>query len=284
MRLTTAVMIKKYTSLCIKAEYIKKEEEPILLRKLTNIDVVTDNSIPGYARTDYEDGMYYIKINGTKRQEMGEEFFEEIVFRELSYLAFDLRRDINGMGENRFKEFFDKNSDIGADNQLLKYPVWGVVALTDVMAQSLSQVLVEEDREKPIYFIDYKKSDITEPPLEAKSSLRTSWEFERVVNRFAMALYMKKDGLKRLCSDSLKDGAIDTIFERYTSRKAGNRELFKMLGYMGNLSIAFYSKYGIQEVNKTEENKKPRNVHEAMIKTLKWITEVENSTITLKED
>ena len=61
--------------------------------------------------------------------------------------------------------------------------------------------------------------------------------------KFAGSLYGKKD-VKRLCREAFDKDIVDNIIKVYSSRKNGLENLYKMLGYMGNIDFAENARLG----------------------------------------
>lgn len=239
--------------------------------KIKNVEIVEDNTLTGDAMAEMVDGKNIIKINKNRCESRGEHFLDEVIFHELTHFTNEIHQDLYGDRPHKIMSFKKKYSDFSRNNQLVKYPEWGAILLDEAISQKVAQAMCEKKYGKGIYQIRGVRTKLLEETFLLYSDFADYPEYEKPANNFSKTI-VGREGLMGLAKLSMKKDAIDTIFSKYSKKKDGAKNLYEILGYIGNIAIADYASKGHFIVPNSEENRTKRNVLESMQRA-KWMME-----------
>lgn len=232
--------------------------------RLNCVQIVEDNTIPGDAKATFENGSPVIIINRERCEKTGKEYFmDEVLFHELSHIANEVFRDFYVYQNSRIMSFYNKYSEYSENNDLTKYPFWGMILVDETICQYTAQKMVER-KYGDVYTEKFVKTTLTEPEMVLSTELADYMEAYKFVDLFSKTVYKDENPIFRLCKDAFNDNLMDNINYRYKKRENGMKELYEILGYMGNIGLAYYSKYHNFNIENTEINKDKKMVLKSM--------------------
>ena len=242
-----------------------------IFSKIKDVEIVEDNTLTGDAMAEIINGKNVIKINKKRCEGQGKHFLDEVIFHELTHFVNEIHLDLYGDRAHNIMAFKKKYSDFSKNNQLIKFPEWGAILLDEAISQKVAQAMCEKKYGKGIYQRKSVNSKLIDEKFILFSDFADYPEYERVANNFSKTI-VGSEGLMGLAKLSMKKDAIDTIFSKYSRKKDGAKNLYEILGYMGNIAIADYASKGHFIVPNSEENRTKQNVLESMQKA-NWIIE-----------
>lgn len=253
----------------LKAEYINLgkvsglfDEEYIryINYKLSAVkEIVINNDLPGDAFTRPADGI--IEINIDKCSKKGETYLDEVLFHEFSHFINEFHSDLY-VRKHRFNDFCNSNSNFGENDILKKNPLWGVILLDEVVAQNISQIMVELK-----YNITYENKtyygDLSNPPRLISNNYADYPDYVEFAEGFVKTI-IPNGSIEDLSKLAVEDRCVDKILSVYCSKKNGNRILYDALSYMGNIVMADYVKKGFYQIISSDEHIKKENIYKSM--------------------
>jgi hypothetical protein len=217
------------------------------------------------------DGKNIIRINKNRCENQGKHFLDEVIFHELTHFTNEIHQDLYGDGPHKIMAFKNKYADFSKNNQLVKYPEWGAILLDEAISQKVAQAMCEKKYGKGIYQRRGVRTKLLDETFLLYSDFADYPEYEKTANKFSKTI-VGREGLMGLAKLSMKKDAVDTIFSKYSSKKDGAKNLYEILGYMGNIAIADYASKGHFTVPNSEENRTKQNVLKSMQRA-DWIME-----------
>jgi len=237
--------------------------------KIKDVEIVEDNTLTGDAMADMRDEKNIIRINKKRCESQGKHFLDEVIFHELTHFTNEIHQDLYGDRPHKIMTFKKQKSNFSKNNQLVRYPEWGAILLDEAISQKVAQAMCERKYGKGIYPKKGFQSKLLDDRFILYSDFADYPEYERSANEFSKTI-VGKDGLMGLAKLSMKKHAIDTIFSKYLRKKDGAKNLYEILGYMGNIAIADYACKGHFTLPNSEENRTKQNVLESMQRA-KWL-------------
>jgi hypothetical protein len=239
--------------------------------KIKDVEIVEDNTLTGDAMAEMVDGKNIIRINKNRCENQGKHFLDEVIFHELTHFTNEIHQDLYGDGPHKIMAFKNKYADFSKNNQLVKYPEWGAILLDEAISQKVAQAMCEKKYGKGIYQRRGVRTKLLDETFLLYSDFADYPEYEKTANKFSKTI-VGREGLMGLAKLSMKKDAVDTIFSKYSSKKDGAKNLYEILGYMGNIAIADYASKGHFTVPNSEENRTKQNVLKSMQRA-DWIME-----------
>lgn len=238
--------------------------------RLRGIDFKIDNSIPGDARTSYDNGRASIIINTNECLSHTEKhYLDEVIFHEMSHVNNEIQRDFYVYSSKRIMSFKEEYKRFATD-LLVRYPEWGFILLDEVIAQYTAQKMVERKYGgKPYEDYHFFITDLTKTRLALGTKLSDYPEGYKFADAFAKTIYDGEDSLYRLCVDAYAYNLLDNIFFKFRSNPNLIEDYYKLLGYMGNIMLAIYDKTHDFRFSESEYNRRPENVEKSMTLALK---------------
>lgn len=252
-----------------------------VVSRLERVEIGINNNMNSYAhtfpiRTEDENENYVSKginidINKDKvdyKIRQGLFYFEdEILFHEFSHavngiyeewfeklmLGYDV--DEKFISTSPIKEDMIKNLSSNPEFRQIKY---AGILLDDFVSQTIAQKMINYKYERNIYPDRERIFELSEPPIKCNCSLNGCWQFENVAKKFIESMYGVCD-VDQFCIDAIDKGIINKIFSKYMKRKRGFIDLYKILGYMGNVSFSVISKNLDEYTKATDRDMAARN-------------------------
>lgn len=180
-------------------------------------------------------------------------FADEVLFHEFTHVtnglyeswfqsldSWNMKRKIQTFMNDNEKEHFSHYSEKPEYRQA-GYG-WGL--LDDFVAQYVAQsMVVTKYKSKDIYPLKGENYKACNPAIAYMSDLADYPIYTPFTKKFVEALYGRTD-LNRFCMESFDKNIVDNIIKAYSSRKGGLENLYKMLGYMGNIDFAENARVG----------------------------------------
>lgn len=263
--------IKEYIELGLQLGLFDENNLSNIQDKLKNISITEDNSISGDAEAIIKDNKKIIKINNSRFQNKEKYFMDEVIFHELTHFANEIHQDLYGNRTNQILQFKQRYSEFSKDNPLIKYPEWGAILLDEAISQKVAQAMCQKKYGMEIYPKKGYRSKLIDEEFVLYSDFSDYPEYDKPASDFAKTI-VGKEGLMGLAKLSMKNNAIKTIYYKYLKEKDGAKKLYNVLGYMGNIAIAYYASKGHFIVPNSEENRTKQSVLESM-QRCRWIME-----------
>lgn len=229
-----------------------------IIERLENVTFEVDNEILGDAQTiPIRDGSgkNIIKQNEKRMYAKNRKpyFADEVLFHEFTHVtnglyeswfqsldSWNMKRKIQTFMNDNEKEHFSHYSEKPEYRQA-GYG-WGL--LDDFVAQYVAQsMVVTKYKSKDIYPLKGENYKACNPAIAYMSDLADYPIYTPFTKKFVEALYGRSD-LNRFCMESFDKNIVDNIIKAYSSRKGGLENLYKMLGYMGNIDFAENARVG----------------------------------------
>lgn len=229
-----------------------------ITERLENVTFEVDNEIPGDAQTiPIRDGSgkTIIKQNEKRMYEKNRKpyFADEVLFHEFTHVtnglyeswfqsldSWNMKRKIQTYMNDNEKENFSHYSE----NPEYRQAGYGWGLLDDFVAQYVAQkMVVAKYKSKDIYPLEGENYRACNPSIAYVSDLADYSIYTPFTKKFVEALYGKTD-LNRFCMESFDKNIVDNIIKTYSFRKDGLENLYKMLGYMGNIDFAENARVG----------------------------------------
>ena len=236
-------LLDEYIILGIKTGFFNSEVAETIVRRIREIEVREDNTIKGDARTIVEDNKQIILLNKDKCFSKGEYYGDEVIFHELSHFSNDIHRDLYVYRRSEIRDFSTNNKQLSEGNDLIRYPEWGMFLLDEVISQITAEEMVKEkygSKVEGIYGEEFITSKLTEPPVALYTKITDYKDCYSLADDFSKTIYHGEDAINRMCIDAYNNSLLDRIFSKYNSRENGKKELYELLGYMGNALIKIY--------------------------------------------
>ncbi len=254
-----------------------------VIGRLEKVTFEIDNTIPGDAQTiPIRDGSGKTIIKQNEKRMYAKNrkpyFADEVLFHEFTHVtnglyeswfqsldSWNMKRKIqtfmNDKEKERFSHYLEK-----PEYRQAGYG-WGL--LDDFVAQHVAQSLVEEKyKSKDIYPLKGDNYNACDPAIAYMSDLADYPIYTPFAKKFVEALYGKTD-LKRFCIEAFGKNIVDNIIKVYSSRKNGLENLYKMLGYMGNIDFAENARVGHFDAGTLSQDKDysardPKKLYQSM--------------------
>lgn len=229
-----------------------------IIERLENVTFEVDNEILGDAQTiPIRDGSGKTIIKQNEKRMYAKNrkpyFADEVLFHEFTHVtnglyeswfqsldSWNMKRKIQTFMNDNEKEHFSHYSEKPEYRQA-GYG-WGL--LDDFVAQYVAQsMVVTKYKSKDIYPLKGENYKACNPAIEYMSDLADYPIYTPFTKKFVEALYGRSD-LNRFCMESFDKNIVDNIIKAYSSRKGGLENLYKMLGYMGNIDFAENARVG----------------------------------------
>lgn len=229
-----------------------------IIERLENVTFEVDNEIPGDAQTiPIRDGSGKTIIKQNEKRMYAKNrkpyFADEVLFHEFTHVtnglyeslfqsldSWNMKRKIQTFMNDNEKEHFSQYSEKPEYRQA-GYG-WGL--LDDFVAQYVAQrMVVTKYKSKDIYPLKGENYKACNPAIAYMSDLADYPIYTPFAKKFVEALYGRTD-LNRFCMESFDKNIVDNIIKAYSSRKGGLENLYKMLGYMGNIDFAENARVG----------------------------------------
>lgn len=256
--------IREYFELGVKTGLFDINQIDDLYERVKDVEIKENNLLTGDAQAVVQNGKNVILINSERCRNKSDYFMDEVIFHELTHFINEIHRDIYINRTKKVLKFKNTYSYIASNNQLLKYPEWGAILLDESIAQKTAQIMVEEKYNRKIYKTEGYRTKLTEPQVVLMTDFADYPEYCKFATKFAQTVYGGENALNELCKSSFKGDCLDEIFEAYKCKKDGIKDLYEILGYMGNIAIADYASKGHFVVPNSEENRNKQNVLRSM--------------------
>ena len=229
-----------------------------VIERLENATFEVDNTIPGDAQTiPIRDGSgkTIIKQNEKRMYAKNRQpyFADEVLFHEFTHVtnglyeswfqsldSWNIKRKIQTFMSDNEKKRFSHYSE----NPEYRQAGYGWGLLDEFVAQYVAQSMVEEKYNREDIYPSRKENyTACYPAIAYVSNLADYSIYTPFAKKFVEALYGRTD-LKRFCIEAFDKNIVDNIIKVYSSRKNGLENLYKMLGYMGNIDFAENARVG----------------------------------------
>ena len=229
-----------------------------IIERLENVTFEVDNEISGDAQTiPIRDGSGKTIIKQNEKRMYAKNrkpyFAYEVLFHEFTHVtnglyeswfqsldSWNMKRKIQTFMNDKEKEHFSHYSE----NPEYRQAGYGWGLLDDFVAQYVAQsMVVTKYKSKDIYPLKGENYKACNPAIEYMSDLADYPIYTPFTKKFVEALYGRTD-LNRFCMESFDKNIVDNIIKAYSSRKGGLENLYKMLGYMGNIDFAENARVG----------------------------------------
>ena len=229
-----------------------------IIERLENVTFEVDNEIPGDAQTiPIRDGSGKTIIKQNEKRMYAKNrkpyFADEVLFHEFTHVTNGLyeswfqsldswkkKKKIQTFMNDDEKERFSHYSE----NPEYRQAGYGWGLLDDFVAQYVAQsMVVAKYKSKDIYPLKGENYKACNPAIAYMSDLADYPIYTPFTKKFVEALYGRTD-LNRFCMESFDKNIVDNIIKAYSSRKGGLENLYKMLGYMGNIDFAENARVG----------------------------------------
>ena len=226
-----------------------------IIERLENVTFEVDNEIPGDAQTiPIRDGSGKTIIKQNEKRMYSKPYFaDEVLFHEFTHVtnglyeswfqsldSWNMKRKIQTFMNDNEKEHFSHYSE----NPEYRQAGYGWGLLDDFVAQYVAQsMVVTKYKSKDIYPLKGENYKACNPAIAYMSDLADYPIYTPFTKKFVEALYGRTD-LNRFCMESFDKNIVDNIIKAYSSRKGGLENLYKMLGYMGNIDFAENARVG----------------------------------------
>lgn len=255
-----------------------------VIERLENVTFEIDNTIPGDAQTiPIRDGSgkTIIKQNEQRMYAKNRKpyFADEVLFHEFTHVtnglyeswfqsldSWNMKRKMQTFMNDNEKERFSHYSEKSEYRQA-GYG-WGL--LDDFVAQYVAQsIVVEKYKNTDIYPLKIETYKACDPAITYTSDLADYPIYTPFTKKFVEALYGRTD-LKRFCMEAFDKNIVDKIIKAYSFRKDGLENLYKMLGYMGNIDFAENARVrhfdeGTLSQDKDYSARDPKKLYQSMI-------------------
>ena len=219
-------------------ELFEREIAPSIEFRLADLEMVIDSSIEEDAIIDYENGgSPRITINVKRCNKHNEEYYlDKVIFHKLAHIVNEIQRELHVYKDKRIDRFKDLYSGYADGNETIKNPDRGFKILDEVISEYTSRAMVYRK-----YFMELDCRDIMEPtkyanPMNPVFDREENYNtYYLLANKFAQTIYRANDPMFRLCKDSFNHSLLENIFSHYQQRDNGYRELYEILGGMGNI-------------------------------------------------
>lgn len=277
--------IQEYINYGIGLGFFNTDNIERVIERLENIQFEVDNTIPGDAQTiPFRDGSgrFIIKQNEKRMYAKGKEpyFADEVLFHEFTHAtnglyeswfqsldSWNMKRKIQEFMSNSEKEEFE----VYSEKPEFRQAGYGWGLLDDFVAQYVAQKMVEEKyKDKEIYKIKGENYKASEPPIAYMTDMADYPVYTPFARKFIEALYGKRE-IERFCIESFDQNAVNNIIQVYSKRKGGLENLYKMLGYMGNIDFAENARLGHFDEGTLSQDKdfsarNPEKLYQSMTK------------------
>ena len=229
--------------------------------RLNKIRISIDDLLPSsvLAITRKFDDVHTVFINPKNRIYKDEKLRDEVVFSEIAHIINEIHSDLFIYSRSQIYEFSTENKDLKKGNDLLGWPTFGVSLLDECISHYVSKTMVN----KKYNINETSKEYVVDrpfPPRKFYHDNNSDYENKiKLAEVFSKTLYSGEDSMKKLCRDSLSDCFLDKMFAKYSSRKDGKKELYEILGFMGEYNMALLAKKGyenepVQTTNIVDKN------------------------------
>ena len=228
--------------------------------KLSNLSIVKDEFLSGDAEAILENDKKIIKINPQKY--IGKEYYflDEVLFHEFTHFTNEIHNDLYSSNSKKKIFSFEKRYEyISNTDELAQYPAWGGILLDEGITQKVAQSMVETKYGRKIYTLKPYSSSIFGKEFNFYTTFAEYPEYENIAEKFSKSI-VGNSGLVGLAKLSMKDKCLDMIFSKYSEQPNGAENLYKTLGYMGNIAITDYARKGHFIVENSENLRKKENV------------------------
>lgn len=257
-----------------------------VVTRLERVKIEVDNNLKGgdgFATPDREKGIINLKINkefieNEMKKDEKKYYEDEVYFHEFTHAvngiyegwiekgdAFKFKKNyLNEVKKDNYQDDYNLITDSMTDkeksdfnkyvnNKDLKLAGYGWGLLDEFVAQTMTQKLIKNKyNNEKIYKVKHQVSNISEPEYDFYSDLADYEVFTPFAYKFAEALYGRKD-IDKLCSDVLEENFIENTIKEFKKRPNGLEDLYKMLGYMGNIYVADAIKKGHMDKEKIKQ-------------------------------
>lgn len=252
--------VSEYISLGVKLGLFDGSNLKQVREKLSNLSIVKDEFLSGDAEAILENDKKIIKINPQKY--IGKEYYflDEVLFHEFTHFTNEIHNDLYSSNSKKKIFSFEKRYEyISNTDELAQYPAWGAILLDEGIAQKVAQSMVETKYGRKIYSLKPYSSSIFGKEFNFYTTFADYSEYENIAEKFSKSI-VGNSGLVGLAKLSMKDKCLDMIFSKYSEQPNGAENLYKILGYMGNIAIADYASKGHFIVENSENLRKKENV------------------------
>lgn len=252
--------VSEYISLGVKLGLFDGYNLKQVREKLSNLSIVKDEFLSGDAEAILENDKKIIKINPQKY--IGKEYYflDEVLFHEFTHFTNEIHNDLYSSNSKKKIFSFEKRYEyISNTDELAQYPAWGAILLDEGIAQKVAQSMVETKYGRKIYSLKPYSSSIFGKEFNFYTTFADYSEYENIAEKFSKSI-VGNSGLVGLAKLSMKDKCLDMIFSKYSEQPNGAENLYKILGYMGNIAIADYASKGHFIVENSENLRKKENV------------------------
>ncbi|MBR4830504.1 MAG: hypothetical protein IKZ96_01900 [Bacilli bacterium] len=241
-------LLDEYILLGMRTGFFDHKVAENIVSRIREIEVIEDNTIRGDARTTMDGGRQIILLNKDKCSSKGEYYGDEVIFHELSHFSNDIHRDLYVYRKSDIKEFSSANKSLSEGNPLVRFPEWGMFLLDEVISQITAEAMVKAkygSEVDGIYKEELFMTEYTEPPVLLSTKITDYRDCYSLANDFSRTIYHGDDTITKMCIDAYNNSLLDRVFSKFGSRENGTKELYELLGYMGNILIKIYEeKYG----------------------------------------
>ena len=291
--------IQEYIKYGIELGFFYTDNIEDVIGRLENVQFGVDNTIPGDAQTiPLRDGSGRIIIKQNEKRMYAQDkkpyFADEVLFHEFTHAtngiykswfqsldSWDMKKKIQiFMTESEKAEF-----DIYGNRAEFRQAGYGWGLLDDYISQYVAQSMVEAKyKRENIYPEKFEMYQACRPQMGYKSNLADYPIYTPFAQKFVEALTGKQN-IKEFCVDAFKPGIVDTIIDKFSKRKNGLENLYKILGYMGNIDFAENARlghFGPETLKQDSDNsaRNPEKLYQSMAQVNKLLDfEIERAKI-----
>jgi len=240
--------VQEYIKHCVELGVINNENMNYMLDRLSRTKIVRVENVPYGGRTYSKNEDIIVEICYEKLEEEArelgrniEEYIDENIFHELTHAS---SLDTNEI-QNKISQFMEE------PNVFPNILERGYDIINEYIAQSLAQTMVAA-KYKKTYIKEHKKFVYNENgylpenksfSYEYDSDLFWYGELEEFAMKFIESVYGTRD-VKNLYIDHFNGNVIDKAIEKYSHKKDGIHNLYKLFGNMSNIVVGDYYQQG----------------------------------------